>query len=278
MTMKKFPPLGEKFPNLLNRKEAEAKGIKIREDWRNAEIGESICTIDDVVLEIKDIYEYRQGRDRKATIYFITEIGKFPTTIHCVYARRVPFNKDTDLMTGSHLQKVFIEDVKLYGELGENGNYTPASVISCYKSVFAENNDAVALFRGRNILKKTWAQEYMSVQLKKAFEDKGYDNEKIADTYIKFIEDKTIPAAVRQKCLDVARDSVNTQDKGESDAKIKLLLSETDMKQLKPISALIALFNSFKAQNKIIDGEFVDITEWNREATEVLLLNKKKEK
>ena len=275
MTMKKFPPLGEKFPNLLNRKEAEAKGIKIREDWRNAEIGESICTIDDVVLEIKDIYEYRQGRDRKATIYFITEIGKFPTTIHCVYARRVPFNKDTDLMTGSHLQKVFIEDVKIYGELGENGNYTPASVISCYKSVFAENNDALALFRGRNILKKVWAREYMATQLKQAFIDKKYDNEKIAEQYIKFIENEKIPAAVRKQCLDVVKESVNTPDKGEGGGKLKLLLSEQDMAQLKPISALIALFKSFQAENKIIDGEFVDLQEWNKRATEVLLIKSK---
>ena len=120
----------------------------------------------------------------------------------------------------------------------------------------------------------------MDKQLNLYFLDKKYDNEKIAKTYIKFIEDDNIPAAVRQKCLDVVRDSVNSQNESDSDAKIKLLLPEQSMERLKPISALIALMDSFDAQGKIRDGEFTDITvvdEWEKSARKVLLLNKKKE-
>ncbi|KKN77000.1 hypothetical protein LCGC14_0364920 [marine sediment metagenome] len=276
MNESKFPQLQENFPDLMNEADAKKKGIKIREDWRNAEKGDFILTIDGVVLEILDRIEVNRYRDRKPTIQFNTIIGKFPNSISCVYAKRVPFNEDSDMLVGvSHLRQVFIEDLKCTGELGENGKFKPESIIKSYKSVFSDNNDVTALMRGRSILKSSKARKYMSKQLKQAFEDEGYDNEKIAKQYVQWIESDKIPATVREKCLAVAREAVNVKDKDDDEEVLKRLLSTEDIKALKPISQLMALFRSYQAQGKIVDGEFTDITEWNKESTQLLLKGKK---
>ena len=274
MNESKFPQLKENFPDLMNEEDAKKKGIKIREDWRNAEKGDFILTIDGIVLEIQDRTEKKRTRDRKPTVHFHTEIGKFPNTISCVYGKRVPFNKDSDINVGLHLQKVFVEDIKLTGELGKSGRYKPESIINSYKSVYSDNNDVTALMRGRAILKKDWVKTYMSKQLKQAFEDEGYNNEKIAKQYVEFIEDDKIPASVRQRCLDVAREAVNLPDDAKSDD-IKFLFSAEEQKKLKPIGLMMALFSSYEAQGKIVDGEFVDIKEWNKDMTQLLLKSKK---
>ena len=257
MSKNKYPELKENFPDLMREEDAKKKGIKIREDWRNAKKGEFILTIDGIVLEILDRTKDSQSRDRKPTIYLHTDIGKFPTTISCVYARRVPFNEDSDINVGSHLNKVFVEDLKLYGKLGPNGQFTPESIIKSYKSVYAENNDVTALMRGRNILKKEWVKKYMSKQLKKSFLDQDWNTDKLAKKYIEFIESNKIPATVRKQCLDVMRESFDVPDDAP-DETLKLLFSKEDQKKLEPIVQILALYKSWEAQDKIMDAEFVE--------------------
>jgi len=257
MSKTKYPDLKENFPDLMNEEDAKKKGIKIREDWRNAKKGDFILTIDGIVLEILDVTKDSQSRDRKPTIHLHTDIGKFPTTISCVYAKRVPFNEDSDITVGTHLNKVFVEDLKLYGKLGPNGRFTPESIIKSYKSVYADNNDVTALMRGRRILKKEWVRKYMSKQLKQSFLDKEWNTDRLAEKYIEFIESKKIPATVRKQCMDVMKDAFDVPDDAP-DEELKLLFSMEDQKKLEPIIQIVALFKSWEAQDKITDAEFAE--------------------
>lgn len=271
--MKNINKLREKFPNLIDREEAKKRGIKIREDWRNAEKGEYICTTDDIVLEVLKISEKKHYNHQKPTKHVHTEIGRFPVTIRRVYAKRIPFNDDGNLLGSHHLKKVFVQEMLERGEIGKNGNFTPQSKIDNYMTIYQDNNEVNALIRADKILKSKKVREYMSKNMKEALTNKEWNIDKIAEEYIKLYNTAKVPAAVKKQILDKMGESFEVEDGDTGD--IGYMLSHANQKQLKGISAFFALIESYKAQNKIVDGEFVDINEFSAEAVK-LLTNKEK--
>ena len=272
--LKSIDELREKFPNLIDRKEAEKRGIKIRADWRNAKKGDYICTIDNIVLEVLKTSEKKHYNHQKPTKHVHTEIGRFPVTIGRVYAKRIPLNDDGNLLGSYHLMNIFVQEMIEHGELGKNGNFTSQSKIDNYMTVYQDNNEVNALIRANNILKKRNVRKYMSKNMKEAFETLEWKVDKVAKEYIALYKKSKVPAAVKKQILDKISEFIAVEDGGKGD--VGYMLNHANQKQLKGISQFFSLVESYKAQNKIIDGVFVDINEFSAEAAK--LLNPKKEK
>lgn len=266
--MKKIDELRKKFPNLIDKEEALERGIKIREDWRNVVKGDFICTSDDIVLEVLKTSEKKHYNHQKPTKHIHTEIGRFPVTISRVYAKRIPLNDDGNLLGSHHLKNVFVQSMIENGELGKNGRFTPQSKIDNYMTVYQDNNEVNALIRADNILKSRKVREYMSKNMKEAFENRDWDIDKVAGEYILLYNSAKVPPAVKKQILDKIGESVDVEGGDEQD--IGYMLNHANKAQLKGISQFFALIESYKAQNKIIDGEFVDINEFSREAVKLL--------
>lgn len=266
--MKNINELREKFPNLIDREEAEKRGIKIREDWRNAKKGDFICTADDIVLEVLKTSEKKHYNHQKPTKHVHTEVGRFPVTIRRVYVKRIPLNDDGNLLGSYHLKTVFVQEMIERGEIGKNGDFTPQSIIDNYMTIYMDNNEVNALIRGRKILKSKKVREYMSKNMKEALKSKDWDIDKIASEYIKLYTTVKVPAAVKKQILDKMSESFEVE--GGDTGDVGYMLSHANQAQLKGISQFFALIESYKAQGKIIEGAFVDIDEFSKEAVKLL--------
>lgn len=246
---------------MLTEKEAKSKGIKIKEKWRYADVGDHILTSDKMVLEVLRITSYKNSRDRKPTTILHTEIGIVPTTISAIYAKRVPKNKLGDKnIRKSHLAMVFVNDLIKYGKLTKLGSFTVESRIDSYKSVFADNNDSNALLRANRILKKDWVQKEMSKTIKEEFKDLKITEKWFANQYFNLAVAKKTPAVVKKMMLEKINDWMGFEKEIEKDPELeRLILNMGNIRNLEPIRKFIALVNGRRMEGKPIDAEFIDI-------------------
>lgn len=255
--MKSIVELRKKFPNLIDKEEALKRGIEIREDWRNVEKGDFICTIDGVVLEILKTSEKKHYNGQKPTKHIHTEIGRFPVTIRCVYAKRIPLNDDGNLLGSRHLRTVFVQEMCESGIIGANGKFTPQSIIENYMTIYSDNNEVNALIRGRKILKLKHVRKYMSINMKEAFETLNWDIDKVAGEYIALYEGKKVSAIVKKQILDKINESLDIK-MPDDPKQFPNLLKGVEPKKLKKASIMLAMLDSYEAQGKIIDVVFFE--------------------
>jgi len=182
-------------------------------------------------------------KDRKKDIEHIRiGYGEVPTYKSNIYAKRYPdwhwdkghrYDYTRDVKP-TVLQTSFINNLTQYGEMTEDGMWTPDSIISCYQNVYSDNNPTSSLKRGMAILKKERVKEHMSELMKDKFDNVGVTDDYLAQKIKDFIEDEEIPAGVRFNALKSATELRGHFEKTKEveEGKTVIMLSDGDKRML----------------------------------------------
>lgn len=194
---------------VYTRHEADELGMDYVKDWLKVKTGEWFLTTDGKVLECvarNERREYKQDYLRadgttgtgihKPWFEIVTGYGPTPSYKGQILAekqksaywdkqRKDPLIRN---VKATDMQRAFVDYLFMYGELDENGLWSPASIVKCYQSIYSDNNPKMSLERGLHILKKKRVKEYILNNMKKELDDVGLNDEFIAQKYKTIID------------------------------------------------------------------------------------------
>lgn len=222
--------------------EANELQITFSTDWRNAQKGDWIETSDHKVIQVLDriIGKTYQGKSqlkpRKVSDMIVTGYGKTPTHFKRIIARKCGPRRDGQdpilEMTGTDMQKEFVDRLVNYGEIAPDGMFSSNSIINTYMSVYSQNNPKSALLRGRGILKQKWAKTIMSEKIKDKLSAAGLSDDWVVEQYKNLGENAETPAATRLNAVNRVSELLgHNAKKIEGEQKMVIMLSDGD-KQL----------------------------------------------
>lgn len=218
------------FFTVYEPEEADKEGIAYTKEWRSAKKGDWILTDDGSVLQILNVRKETKKNSKKPIVYVRIGYGEVATYKSNIYAKQYPdYQWDRrykyDLLRDvkpTVKQTAFVNNLAQFGELGNDGMWTPESIVSCYQNIYKDNNPTNAWRRGIAILRKKQVKEQMSDLMKDKLDDKGLDDDYLAERYKEFIEGEDIPANVRFNALKSV-----TELKGHFDKRIEELESKS---------------------------------------------------
>mgnify|MGYP003627380770 FL=1 len=243
--------------------EAEHLKIPYTNEWRKADEGDWILTSDDKVLQVISRRKVVRKDKKKDIEHIRIGYGEVPTYKPSIYAKKYPdwhwdkghrYDYTRDVKP-TVLQTSFINNLMHYGDMSEDGMWSPDSIISCYQNIYRDNNPTSSLKRGMAILRKERVKEHMSELMKDKLDDVGVTDDYLARKMKAFIEDEEIPAGVRFNALKSATELRGHFEKTREveEGRTVIMLSDGDKKML--AEARVAL--SDKDINKLIkEGGF----------------------
>jgi len=217
-------------------KDAIEKGIKPIENWRKAVAGDWIRTNDDKVLQVVSTRKENPSNVKKAYLFIKTGYGDYPAHRTKIYSGKQRTKEDTRYsgkelirdVRPTTLQKAFVDNLFLSGDINEQGMWGIEAVVSAYQSVYSDNNPEQAIRRGMAILRKKHIKEYISMNMRDKLIEAGLDDNFIAEKYKGMIDGDDVPHATKLNALNRVSDMLGHMAKEKKEESIEGIFALTD--------------------------------------------------
>ena len=219
--------------------EADSVGIKAIENWRNAEIGDWICTHDNILVRVIGRRINKLKGKRKPITFIRTGFGETPTYYKKIYAKEQKCWTGDDLVYKQYvrnvpatvLQKQFADYISEYGQVDKNNKFDTASIVDAYTHAFSDNNPKQALRRGVRILRKKHIIDRISMNMREKLVEHGMDDDWVASQYREFVNDA--PPNAKLNALNRISDLLgHTKREKEEKTQNIIMISDGDKKLL----------------------------------------------
>lgn len=185
--------------DVYTEKEAAEAGIVPVENWRAAQEGDWIKSIDKKIFQVfRTIYKKPSG-NRKGVTILRTGYGDIAVTRSCFYAREYRLDSESrtrrpinDVKVAG-LQRAFLNHLISNGDtvvIGGRVEFTTDSIINSYMAVYSENNKTAALKRATFILNKKSCKLMLAKLMKDELRAVGIDKVFLAEKLKEMLENK----------------------------------------------------------------------------------------
>ena len=226
--------------------EAEKLEIEPVKNWRKAVADDWIRTNDDKVIQVISIRKKKalpkNKESKKEYLYIRTGYGEHAAHKTKIFANRQPdyyydkYYHGKELIRNvrsTTLQKAFVDNLLQFGKVNTYGMWDTESIISAYQSVYSDNNPDQSLRRGMGVLKKRHIREYIVMNMRDKFIEKGVDDDWVVDQY-KSLTDKETPHATRLNAVNRVSELLghNAKERTEENIEGMFALTDGEIKQL----------------------------------------------